>query len=251
MVEQTKSKSRGWQGAVLKMLGADDYEFTVTSNEPVTDQYIRLGVTGGGLLTDRPVNPAMWVRIWFENKHGKLHQRAYTLVDPDPASDSFFLEFALHDGAATRWAQAARPGDTISSTFMGSKFTFPDPAPQGWLIAGDAAALPAINSLLDAISASSNPSAAATVWFEYAHDSDKALPLRLRDQDTVNWIRRDGPALSDAVRDAAFDATGHFGFVALDMKSTRAVSASFKNDYQLGKANVKAQAYWRENGPES
>lgn len=251
MAEQTKSKSRGWQGAVLKLMGADDYELTVTSNEPVTDDYIRLGFTGGGLLADRPVHPTMWLRIWFENKHGKLHQRAYTLVDPDPATDSFSLEFAIHDGAATRWALSARPGDTISSTFMGSKFTIPDPAPTGWLIAGDTAALPAINSLLDAISASSNPSAPATIWFEYVHESDTSLPLRLRDQDTINWVKRDGTALTDAVRDAAFDATDHFGFVALDMKSTRAVSGLFKNDYKLGKVNVKAQAYWRENGPAS
>ncbi|MEE4022159.1 siderophore-interacting protein [Gordonia sp. PKS22-38] len=251
MAEQTKTKSRGWQGAVLKLLGADDYEITVTSNEPVTDHYIRLGFTGGGLLTERPVHPTMWIRIWFENKHGKLHQRAYTLVDPDPATDSFFLEFAIHDGAAARWAQAARPGDTISSTFMGSKFAIPDPAPKGWLLAGDIAALPAINSLLDGISGSANPSAPATVWLEYVHESDTTLPLRLRDQDTINWIKRDGPALSDAVRDAAFDATNHFGFVALDMKSTRAVAASFKNDYKLGKSDVKSQAYWRENGPES
>ncbi|AZG46296.1 siderophore-interacting protein [Gordonia insulae] len=253
MVESTKTKSRGWQGAVLKLLGADDYELTVTSNEKVTDEYIRLGFTGGGLLTDRPVHPTMWVRIWFENKHGKLHQRAYTLVDPDPSDDSFYLEFAIHDGAATRWALSAEPGDTISSTFMGSKFAIPEPAPKGWLIAGDAAALPALNSLLDAISASTDPSVPATVWFEYAHESDKALPLRLRDQDTINWVKRDrdGDALIEAVQGAAFDATGHFGWVALDMKATRAVSGSFKNDYKLGKTGVKAQAYWRANAPES
>lgn len=252
MVE-TKSKSRGWQGAVLKLLGADDYELTVTSNEKVTDEYIRLGFTGGGLLADRPVHPTMWVRIWFENKHGKMHQRGYTLVDPDRATDSFSIEFAIHDGAAARWALAAEPGDTIGATFMGSKFAIPEPAPAGWLIAGDPAALPAINSLLDAISASANPSAPATVWFEYTHESDKTLPLRLRDQDTINWIHRgsDGDAIADAVKDAAFDATGHFGWVALDMKATRAVSASFKNDYKLPKTAVKAQAYWRANGPES
>ncbi|MFW0783161.1 siderophore-interacting protein [Gordonia sp. CPCC 206044] len=252
MAESTKSRSRGVQGVIMKLFGADDYELTVTSNERVTDEYIRLGFTGGGLLTDRPLHPTMWIRIWFENADGKLHQRGYTLVDPDRGTDSFSVEFAIHEGAATRWAQQARPGDTIGASFLGSKFAIPDPAPMGWLIAGDPAALPAINSLLDAISASSNPSAPVTIWFEYVHDSDKTLPLRLRDQDVINWVRRerDGAAMVDAVKAGAFAAAGHFGWVALDTKSTRAVADAFRNDYGLGKKGVKAQAYWQPNiGP--
>ncbi|MGV9709306.1 siderophore-interacting protein [Gordonia sp. NPDC003424] len=243
----TKPKGRGIQGVIMKLWGADDYEFTVTSTEQITDEYIRLGFTGGGLLADRPVHPTMWVRLWFENKQGKLHQRGYTLVDPDPVTDSFAIEFAIHEGAATRWALAAQPGDTIGASFLGSKFAIPEPAPKGWIIVGDPAALPAINSLLDAISESPDSDAPATVWFEYDHESDKTLPIRLRDNDTINWVRRerDGAGLVEAVQAAAFDADDHFGWVALDGKSTRAVTASFRNDYRLPKTGIKSQAYWR------
>ena len=152
----------------------------------------------------------MWVRLWFESD-GKLHQRGYTLVDPDPAADTLSIEFAIHDGPAARWAQQARPGDVINATAMGSKFVMPESA-QAFLIAGDTASMAAINSLLDAISASSNPPTPATIWFEYQHDSDKDLSLRLRPQDTVHWIarERDGAALVDAVKAAAFDATGQY-----------------------------------------
>ncbi|MFT4125886.1 MAG: siderophore-interacting protein [Gordonia sp. (in: high G+C Gram-positive bacteria)] len=238
----TKAPSRGWQGVVLKLWGADDYELTVTSTERITDHYLRLGFTGGGLLADKPVHPTMWVRLWFESR-GKAHQRGYTLSDPDPAADTFFIEFAVHDGAAARWAQHARPGDTIGATFMGSKFGIPEPAPAGWLIAGDPAALPAINSLLDALGPDGAP---ATIWFEYTHDDDKTLPLRSRECDTVNWIRRerDGSALVDAVRAAAAPSPDHFGWVALDTASTRAVAAVLRTEYGLGKKGVKAQAYW-------
>lgn len=249
----TKAKGRGIQGVIMKLWGADDYEFTVTGSEKVTDDYLRLGFTGGGLLDDRPVHPTMWVRLWLEDRNGKLHQRGYTLVDPDPATDSFAIEFAIHEGAATRWALNARPGDTVGASFLGSRFAIPDPAPAGWILVGDAASLPAINSLLDAISASASADTPATVWFEYAHESDKSLPIRLRDHDTINWVERgaDGRALVDAIRVAAFDATGHFGWVALDTASTRAVTASFKNDYGLDKKAIKSQAYWRENAPAS
>ncbi|WHU46212.1 siderophore-interacting protein [Gordonia sp. L191] len=247
MAETThKAPSRGWQGAVLKLLRADDYEFTVTSTEKITEHYIRLGFTGGGVLTDRPVHPTMWVRLWFES-NGKAHQRGYTLADPDPATDSFFIEFAVHDGAALRWALAAKPGDTISATFMGSKFAIPEPAPAGWLVAGDPASLPAINSLLDALSASSGPQVGATIWFEYSHDDDRDLPIRLRPQDTIHWIARgaDGSALVEAVRAAATAQPDHFGWVALDSVNTRVVADVFRTEFGLGKKRVKALAYWQ------
>ncbi|GAB17619.1 hypothetical protein GOEFS_036_00580 [Gordonia effusa NBRC 100432] len=241
----TQTLSRGWQGRVLKLLGADDFVFTVTSNESITDDYVRLGFTGGGLLASRPIHPTMWVRLWFED-NGKLHQRGYTLVDTDLAADTFYIEFAIHDGTAARWAQAAEPGDQINATFMGSKFAYPEPAPSGWLIVGDSAALPAINSLLEAIDGSSNPAAAATIWFEVSHASERTLPMKTRAQDTVHYVdRTDGGAdLIAAVTAQAFDATGQFGWVATESVSTRAITAVLRNDYKLGRKGVKSQAYW-------
>lgn len=241
-----KGPARGWQGAVLKLLRADDYEFTVTSNETVTDHYIRLGFTGGGLLSERAPHPTMWVRLWFE-KDGKGHQRGYTLAEPDAAADTFFIEFAIHDGVAARWALAAQPGDVIGATFMGSKFAIPDPLPTAWFIAGDPASLPAINSLLDALNETAKPEVPATIWFEYTHDDDLVLPLRPRPQDTVHWIRRerDGAALVEAVKAAATPTPGAFGWAALDSTSTRAVTEVLRNDFGLGKKGVKSQAYWR------
>ncbi|MGC4933376.1 siderophore-interacting protein [Gordonia sp. DT30] len=240
-----KAASRGWQGAVLKLLRADDYEFTVTSTDTITDHYLRIGLRGGGLLADHPIHPTMWVRLWFESD-GSAHQRGYTIVDPDAGTDTFFIEFAVHEGAALRWALAVRPGDTIGATFMGSKFTIRNPAPAGWLIAGDAASLPAINSLLDALSETLAPGA-ATIWFEYSHADDRELPIRVRPQDTVHWIERgaDGTAIVDAVRAAAAPQPDHFGWVALDSVATRAVAQVFRTEYGLGKKGVKAQAYWQ------
>ncbi|MFT3660944.1 MAG: siderophore-interacting protein [Gordonia sp. (in: high G+C Gram-positive bacteria)] len=242
-----QTKGRGWQGAVLKLFNADDFEITVTRTETVTDHYLRLGFTGGGLLQKIPVHPTMWVRAWF-SADGALHQRGYTLVDPDPAADAFDIEFALHDGAAARWAQQARPGDVLPVTVMGSDFDLGDPLPAGWLIAGDTASMPAINSILDALTAAASP-APAHIWFEYQHDTDRDLPLRLRPHDSVHWIRREdeGRALVDAVKSAAgtIEATGYRGWVALDSKSTRAVTGLFRNEFGLGRKNVKSMAYWK------
>jgi hypothetical protein len=60
-----KMPSRGFQGAVLKLLRAADYRLTVTGRRELTPHYLRLSFDGGGLLTDRPLHPTMWIRMWF------------------------------------------------------------------------------------------------------------------------------------------------------------------------------------------
>ncbi len=120
----------GWEGVVLKLMRGKDFRFTVTGSEAVGDRYHRVHFTDGGMLAQTGTHPTMWVRVWFGNA-GKPHQRAYTLVDPDPAQGTFSLEFALHPGPACDWARAARPGDTVDATLQGTGFTAPTPCPAG------------------------------------------------------------------------------------------------------------------------
>jgi NADPH-dependent ferric siderophore reductase len=230
--------SRGFQGAVLKLLRAGDYRLTVTGRRKLTPHYLRLSFDGGGLLTDRPLHPTMWIRMWFADGETQ-HQRGYTLVDPDPKADTVDIEFALHDGVASRWAEEARPGDTIEVTVLGRNFTLPEPAPKGYVIVGDTASLPAINSLLAAIG-----DTPARVFLEAGHDDDKHLPVA-RSADVV-WVDRKngGEALVEAVRSSAFDAGGHFGWVACDNRTTREVAKIFREDYKIARKSIKAQAYW-------
>jgi NADPH-dependent ferric siderophore reductase len=233
-----KMPSRGFQGAVLKLFRAGDYELTVTGRRELTPHYLRLSFDGGGLLTDRPLHPTMWIRMWFADGD-KQHQRGYTLVDPDPVADTVDIEFALHDGVASRWAQDAQPGDTIEVTVLGSNFTLPEPAPKGYVIVGDTASLPAINTLLTAIG-----DTPARVFLEAGHDDDKQLPVA-RSADVV-WVDRknSGEALVQAVSSAVFDAADHFGWVACDNRTTREVAKVFREDYKIPRKSIKAQAYW-------
>lgn len=231
-------QSRGFAGAVLKLLRAGDYELTVTASNEVTPHYLRLSFQAGGLLADRALHPTMWIRMWFSDGD-KLHQRGYTLVNPDPANDTVDVEFALHDGVASRWAQQAAPGDTIEVTVLGSSFALPEPRPAGYVIVGDTASLPAINSLLAAIG-----DAPSQVFLEAAHDDDKQLPVT-RGTD-VTWVDRKnaGESLVQAVESAAFDAADHFGWVACDNRTTRAVAKLLREDYNIPRKAIKAQAYW-------
>ncbi|KUN24435.1 FAD-binding protein [Streptomyces antibioticus] len=230
-------QGHGWEGAVLKLLRAKDFVLTVTGAEDVTPQYRRLHLTDGGLLAATGVHPTMWVRLWF-SAAGKPHQRAYTLVDPDPAAGTFSLEFALHEGVASDWARAAKPGDTIEATVHGTAFEHPDPAPTHVFAIGDPASLPAINSLLAALDSSP-----ATIWFEGAPDG---LPFRTdasrhdvrASAALVDEVKRDLPDLLGAHPDA-------YVWIACDTRTTRTLSAYVRKELGVPKDRMHALGYWR------
>jgi NADPH-dependent ferric siderophore reductase len=237
------AQGRGWEGAVLRLMRAKDFTLTVTGAEDVTPHYRRVHLTDGGLLAATGVHPTMWVRLWFTNA-GKPHQRAYTLVDPDPAAGTFSLEFALHEGAASDWARAARPGDTIEATVQGTGFEQPAPAPSHVLAVGDPASLPAINSLLDALG-----SAPATVWFEGGGD---ALPFRAdparheirhvpREDAGAGLVERVKAELPELLR-----ATPHpYVWIACDTRTTRALATYVRKELGAPKERTHALGYWR------
>lgn len=234
----------GWQGAVLKLFRGKDFTFTVTGAEQVTEDYRRVHFTDGGLLAAAGIHPTMWVRLWFEDA-GKPHQRAYTLVDPDLAAGTFSLEFALHDGIASRWARACAPGDTVDATLQGTGFEAPDPTPGRLLVVGDPASLPAVNSLLDAL-----PGVPATVWFETQHASDEELPVRLDPAchelrrvprqgggaELVARVKAELPELADAAS---------YVWIACDTATTRTLATYARKELALPKERVHALGYWR------
>lgn len=238
----------GWEGVVLKLLRGRDFTFTVTGAEQITEDFRRVTVTDGGLLAATGgAHPTMWVRLWFE-RDGKPHQRGYTLVDPDPATGTFTLEFALHDGTASDWARAARPGDTMDATLQGTRFTLPDPRPARLFLVGDAASLPAVNSLLDAL-----PGTPATIWCETVHASDEKLPFRLdAAHHTLHTVpRRDaGAHLASEVKAAlpgllGDDPSDAYVWIACDTVTTRALASYVRKELAVPKDRVEALGYWR------
>lgn len=242
--------SRGEAGRVLRELRAEDFVFTVLETQAVSPTYRRIRCAANGFLQRYTPYPTMWVRLWFvdDSPDGAGHQRAFTLVDPDVHSDTFWLEFAIHDGAASRWALEARPGDAIEASLYGSEPTLPARHEiDHHLLAGDPASLPAINSLLDALS---DPP--ATIVLEWANAQDQHLPVRSRPGDTVRWVRRDGDAMQTAVRTELTRLAGTtpdgeqprlFAWAACDTVTTRALTRDFKAA-GLARENIKTLGYW-------
>ncbi|MFE1028458.1 siderophore-interacting protein [Streptomyces sp. NPDC058818] len=239
-------QGRGWEGAVLKLMRAKDFEFTVTDAEDVTPDFRRLRLSDGGMLAATGVHPTMWVRLWFDNA-GKPHQRAYTLVDPDPAAGTFGMEFALHEGCASDWARAAKPGDTIEATVQGTGFEVPEPVPSRVFAVADPASLPALNSLLDALGP-----VPATVWFEDGGSGTDGLPFRTDpDRHEVRTVpRRDAGAhlvaqVKEALPELLRSTPEPFVWIACDTATTRALASYTRKELGLPKQRVSALGYWR------
>ncbi|MFD5712554.1 siderophore-interacting protein [Streptomyces pharetrae] len=236
-------QGHGWQGAVLKLMRGKDYVLTVTGAEDVTEDYRRVHLTDGGLLAATGVHPTMWVRLWFDNA-GRPHQRAYTLVDPDPEAGTFGLEFALHEGCASDWARTAKAGDTIEATVQGTGFQPPEPAPSHVFAVGDPASLPALNSLLGAFAATP-----ATLWFEGSTDG---LPCRAdAARHEIRTVPREdgGARLAERVRTelpALLRATPHpYVWIACDTATTRTLAAYVRKELSVPKERLHALGYWR------
>ncbi|MEV4317019.1 siderophore-interacting protein [Actinocrispum sp. NPDC049592] len=110
--------------------------------------------------------------------------RNYTIRRFLPARRSIDLDFVLHGdtGPASRWAQAAQPGDVIGVLTDGHGYNEPEGTTSRLLIA-DETALPAAGAILDAQDGS------ARLLAEVNGAQDE-IPLKA----SVRWIHRDGPA---------------------------------------------------------
>lgn len=218
----------------------DDYELTVIGRTELTPHYLRVHFTAQKLLAEQRMHPTTCVRGWFPDGE-RFHQRGYVLVNPHIAAGTVDIDFAMHDGhdgVATRWAATAVPGDVLDVTVLGGNFRLPQPRPAGYVIVGDAASLPAINTLLDAI----DHDTPARVFLEARHDDDRDLPVA-GDAD-ITWVDGDDEDLVRTVASKAFDAADHHGWVACNNRTTRAVAQVFRERYGIPRRSITAQAYW-------
>jgi NADPH-dependent ferric siderophore reductase len=80
--------------------------------------------------------------------------RSYTVRRFDAAARELDVDFVLHGahGPAAAWAAAAAPGDWVGVSDPGGRYR-PDPGAAAHLVIGDESALPAIATVLEALSA--------------------------------------------------------------------------------------------------
>ncbi|MGY5765336.1 siderophore-interacting protein [Brachybacterium sp. DNPG3] len=237
---RTSSPRRGLNGVILKAYRAQDLRLRVLSREQRSERLLRLTVDVGDLLERDDVYPTYWLRLWFTTPAGRGHQRAYTLVDPDPATGTAAIEFYLHPGVASDWARGARTGDEIDATVLNGRNPVAD-SPTSMVLIGDGASLPAIRDLLRR-----EPGITATVLLErgYANDPEE-LDSPAREGVEVAWFDRDG-SIETAAWTAGVEApAGTTFFVSLESAATRRIGAMLRKQLEVPKERIHALAYWK------
>jgi NADPH-dependent ferric siderophore reductase len=97
--------------------------------------------------------PGQDMALTFRREDAPPVRRRYTIRGYDAGQRRLDLDFVLHgDGPGMRWAQAARPGDSIEVVGPRGKITLFRDA--GWhLFAGDATAVPGALAMMEALPA--------------------------------------------------------------------------------------------------
>ncbi len=236
---------RGVSGAVLKMLGAKDHTMEVVSAEDLTSHMRRLWFRAPTMLEELDWGPGAFVRMWFPDPKGRRtqYQRGYTIAEIGESPDICAVDMLLHEpsGPASQWAAAAVPGAQLQAMIYGSRTAVcPDPAPPGYLLIGDAAALPAIASILRTF-----PSDLPVEVLLEEHDpADREIPLPEHPGASITWVPRTGPrSLAEALPER--DRRGWHAWMTPESSSLSAIRRRLKNDPQAPqRREMHMQAYW-------
>lgn len=238
---------KGFQGALMRALGAKEHLATVTGTARISPTVLRVDFVSETLLYPDGELPSAWVRASFPDVEGggKQYQRGYTFADPDPAAGTFSFYFLLHNpaGPASNWAVHAQAGDELVMQRMGGDgWELDDPQPPGYLLVGDVAAWPGISSII----AAAPEGATIRAFIEYTHAHDRDLCVPERPGTTLTWVPStpDHRALVSALGDD--DYRGWKSFVAAEATATRLVKSKLTGEHDHNKATMHAQAYWAE-----
>ncbi|MFF1841312.1 siderophore-interacting protein [Streptomyces sp. NPDC058232] len=170
--------------------------------------------------------------------------RSFTVRAYDRVRDEMTVDFVLHgdSGPASRWGGAARPGDVLGMVGPSSMYARPLPASDWLLLAGDATALPATGTLLEAL-----PAGMRAVAYVEVADAQEEQRLTSAADVTVHWVHGPGRTLADAVRAAELpgDPAAGAAWLAGESGTVRALRRHLVEERGLARPTVEFSGYWR------
>lgn len=236
--------ARGFNYKLTKAFGATEHTMTVVSVRDITPSFRRIRFHAPTIIDGRETPTASFIRMWARGLDDpeKLHQRGYTLMDPDPKSGEVSFDFVLHQpaGPAGHWAANAKPGDTITASYMSfTKFDLPDPEPEGYLLLGDPSAVPAINAILEVLPRY----ARVVVILEVITHGDETIPIREHPGATVTWVAKHVPSrLGEAIPQR--DWSNWLAWLAGESKTVKDVRAILNTVHGFPLSDIQHRAYW-------
>lgn len=173
--------------------------------------------------------------------------RTYTLRRIDVEHGRITIDFVVHgdSGVAGPWAVRAVPGDVLHLTGPGGAYA-PDPSAAWHLLAGDEAALPAIQAALEAM-----PAGARVHAYVEVDGPEDEQPVVSEADVTLTWLHRDGaPAgtttlLADAVRAHDWAAGEPHVFVHGECGLLKQLRSYLLHERGVPRERLSLSGYWR------
>lgn len=235
---------RGFTGAMMQAFGARDHTVTVTDTSQIAPHVRRIRFHSETLFDEAEAVPTAWLRFWFPGADDREFQRAYTITEADTAAGDFAVDVVLHDpsGPASAWAKQAEPGMSLAvATLSSSKFVLPDELPAGYLLIGDSASIPAINSILATVP----HEVPLEVYLEEHEPDDHLIPLTSHPRAHIHWVPRRGPeSLAAAIEDR--DWSNWYAWLGPESGSLKHLRTRLREGFGFPKTEMYVQAYWVE-----
>ncbi|MEE1753219.1 siderophore-interacting protein [Streptomyces sp. SP18CS02] len=171
--------------------------------------------------------------------------RSYTVRAHDAGRGTIDIDFVLHaggaEGPATRWARAARAGDTLGMFGPSELFARQvDPRAGDWtLMVADHCALPALATVAEAL-----PAGRRAVAYIEVPDAAEEQTLRSAADLSVRWLHGEG-LLLDAVRSLRPPTGAGYAWLAGEADAVRALRRHLVDERGLDRRSVDFAGYWR------
>ena len=181
-----------------------------------------------------------------EDGQPEFMARDYTPRRHDPQAGTLAIEFVIHDaGPATRWAEQAKPGQTLQ--IGGPRGSFVIPTGFDWhLLVGDDTGLPAIARRLEEL-----PAGTRAVALVEVDGPDDRVDIASAADVTVNWVHRNGAEagspdlLADALRRLQLPRGDYYAWAACESLTAKALRAQLIADHGANPKWIRAAGYWR------
>ena len=236
-------------------------QVAVAGVTPLTPRLIRVTVGGAeldGLVIEQPAasvrlllpapgSTELVMPTWQGNEFRLPDGSRPTIRTLTPLrldSTTLDLEIVVHDGgAASAWAQAARPGDRAAISGPGRGYPI-DAEASGFVLGGDESAIPAISQLLEALPADKP----VHVIVEVA-DPAARLELPKHPAATVDWYDRPagapaGDSLVAAIVSADL-APGTRIWAAGEAAAMQRIRRHLLDERNLPRSETWIRGYWK------
>ncbi|MEZ4684094.1 MAG: siderophore-interacting protein [Caldilineaceae bacterium] len=226
--------------------------------QQLSPRMVRVTFTGDDLAAFGWNGPAAHIKLIFPEE-GQMEalmpepdgprstrMRTYTPRRFDPSIPELDVEFVLHgEGPASMWAAQAQVGQTLILSGPGPNYQI-DPEADWFLLAGDDAALPAIETILEALPAN----VPVHVVLEVANKAEER-PLATAAQLAITWLHRDpNPAKADvaletALRNVELPAGNGRMYVGCESTAVRRIRRHLLEERGLDPAVIVTRGYWK------